>query len=280
MGVARETRQDRVIPMLAHLRCMMLENLLRLDGALEYAETGTEFARLQGIDAQIHPALMAQAGIHWLRGEATEAERLHAESVEIALRLEPTTATATTRCNAAARWVDEDPERCIREMVAAGGPLLERADRSWSTWLLSQLVRAAVALGRLEEAERWTAHLERARDGSRARPALAPRTALARSALLVAQDAPPRAPRSRSAPRRRRAPGSSTSTRCRRGWPPAARSRPRATARRPSRRSSASPPTPRRATPASSSRRPGASCAASGAGCRPRPRAARARPTS
>ena len=187
MGIARETRQDRVIPMLAQLRCMMLENLLRLDGSLEYAEMGTEFARLQGNDAQIHPALMAQAGIHWLRGERSEADRLHDESIEIALRLEPNAATATTLCNAAVRWVEEDPERCIREMVAGAGPMLERADRSWSTWLMSQLVRAAVALGRLDEAEAWTAHLEERARVTRS-PANEARAAVARSSLLVAQD--------------------------------------------------------------------------------------------
>jgi Bacterial regulatory proteins, luxR family len=147
MGIARETRQDRVIPMLAQLRCMMLENLLRLDGSLEYAEMGTE----------------------------------------IALRLEPNAATATTLCNAAVRWVEEDPERCIREMVAGAGPMLERADRSWSTWLMSQLVRAAVALGRLEEAEASTAHLEERARVTRS-PANEARAAVARSSLLVAQD--------------------------------------------------------------------------------------------
>ena len=122
-------------------------------------------------------------------------------------------------------------------MVAAGGPLLERADRSWRTWLLSQLVRAAVALGRLRgggDAGRPSLRAARTRMTRSARDRGARRGA-ARSALLVAQD---RRRRGRRARARRRGGGErgqhARSTRCRRGWPPAAPWRPRASARRPS----------------------------------------------
>ena len=128
---------------------------------------------------------MMQAQVHWLRGERADAQRAGAECVEVAGRVEASTATVTSLCNTAAISVDEDPERCIREMVSAAGPLLERVDQSWRTWLLAQLVHAALALGRTAEAERWTAVIEE-------RAALMPtigtcsRAAGARAAMLLA----------------------------------------------------------------------------------------------
>jgi DNA-binding NarL/FixJ family response regulator len=103
---------------------------------------------------------MMEAQVRWLRGERSEAQRAGEECVEVAGRVEPSTFTFTSICNTAASCVDEDPERCIREMTAAAGPMLERVDQSWRTWLLAQLVRAALALDRTEDAERWTAAIE------------------------------------------------------------------------------------------------------------------------
>jgi DNA-binding NarL/FixJ family response regulator len=192
MTLARATRQDRMIPMLASLRCMMLENLLRLDEARAEADTAAEAARLLGKDGQLHQALMMQAQIHWLRGERSEAARVGEECVEVARRPEPTTATVTSLCNMAALWADEDPERCIREMVGAAGPMLERVDHSWGTWLLAHLVRAALALGRLDDAERWTRLIEHRAELTRSASAGA-RAASARAGLLVALGEPAKA---------------------------------------------------------------------------------------
>jgi DNA-binding NarL/FixJ family response regulator len=189
MAIARTTRQDRMIPMLAGLRCMMVENLVRLDDAMDEADTALEAARLLGNDAQLHPALMMQSQIRWLRGERAEAERAAAESIEVARRPAPSTATVTTHCNAAALWADEQPERCIREMVEAAGPGLERADQSWGTWLLAHLVRAALALDRLDDAERWTAQIEERAELTRT-PGAAARAAVARAGVMVARGEP------------------------------------------------------------------------------------------
>ena len=160
IAVARATRQDRVVPMLASVRSMLNEHLLALDDSLQDAETAAESARLLGHASQLHQALITQANIHWLRGDRADAARLRNECAEIAARLEPTTSTITGLANAAAQFVDEDPERCIREMTAAGGPLLERADLSWGTWLLGVLVRAALKLGRADDAERTGLRLD------------------------------------------------------------------------------------------------------------------------
>ena len=189
MAIARATRQDRVIPMLAGLRCMMVQNTLRLDEAADDADTALESARLLGKDAQLHPALMMQSQIRWLRGERSEAERAAAEAIEVARRSPSSTTSVTTHCNAAVLWADEQPERCIREMVEAAGPGLERADQSWRTFLLAHLVRAALALGRLDDAERWAAQIEE-RAELTGTPGARARAAAARAGVLVARGEP------------------------------------------------------------------------------------------
>jgi DNA-binding NarL/FixJ family response regulator len=180
--VARRTRQDRVLPMVASVRSMLYEHHLQ---ALQDAEASTESARLFGHDGQLVQALITQANIHWIRGERAEAARFRTECIEVASRLEPTTITSTALCNAASQLVDEDPERCIRDMTAAGGSLLERADRSWSTWLLRVLVRAALALGRTADAERWTEAIVERAEATTSPGALA-RAASAKADLLLA----------------------------------------------------------------------------------------------
>jgi DNA-binding CsgD family transcriptional regulator len=88
-------------------------------------------------------------------GEQAEAERAAAEAIDLIPRLEPDRGVTAGLCNFAALHVETDPERCLREMTAAGGPLLEKADSTWVTWLLRQLVLAALALDRVGDAERY-----------------------------------------------------------------------------------------------------------------------------
>jgi ATP/maltotriose-dependent transcriptional regulator MalT len=165
---------------------MLHEHDLRLDEALHDAEAATDAARLFGNPGQLHQAVMSLGNIRFLRGERAAATEARDECVELASGLEPSTVTVTTRCNAAFQLVDEDPARCIDEMTAAAGPLLERVDRSWSTWLLLTLVRAAIALDRLGDADRWTAGIEEraARTGS---PGARARAVTARAELLLAR---------------------------------------------------------------------------------------------
>jgi DNA-binding CsgD family transcriptional regulator len=67
---------------------------------------------------------------------------------------------ATALCNLASNIAQEDPETAVSEMVDAAGPGLERLDASWPTWLLVVMIRSAIALDRLEDAERWAALIE------------------------------------------------------------------------------------------------------------------------
>ena len=71
-------------------------------------------------------------------------------------------------------------------MQAAAGADLEYADPTWRSWLLLRIVRAAIAAGRLDDADRWaaTATGHTARLGL---PAGAVRAASARAEVLLAR---------------------------------------------------------------------------------------------
>ena len=271
LRVARATRQDRVVPMLLSLRSMMHQHRLALGEAMEDAEAASEAARLLGTDAQLHQALMVETGIRHLRGERGEGRRIADEAVEVARRVEPTTQTATTLVNCAAHWVDEDPERCIREMVAGGGPMLERVDLSWSTYLLGVLVQAAIELGRTDDAARWTARIEE-RAALTGMPGAAARAATARARLLLARGGRRRA--RRTSPARPPTPADARGAAARRARRPPSRRRGARRGRRPRRRRGAAPARRRRRGArrgrAASSRRRAATCAGSAAACRPR----------
>jgi DNA-binding CsgD family transcriptional regulator len=74
-------------------------------------------------------------------------------------------------------------------MVEAAGPGLERVDQSWRTWLLAALVRAALLLGRLDDAERWTEQIEE-RAELTGTPGAHTRAAAARASVLAARGEP------------------------------------------------------------------------------------------
>ncbi len=160
LRVARATRQDAFLATLTNVRGMLAINLGDLDVALADAEAAEEMFRLAGARYQLNWALWTRALIQYHRGEAVEADRAAQEALELIATLEDTTITVTGRCNIPVLRAEEDPDGAIEAMVAAGGPLLERTDPSWSAWLLVELVRAAIAAGRTEDAERWAAHIE------------------------------------------------------------------------------------------------------------------------
>ena len=160
LSVARATRQDGILGRLAITRARFQQQRLNLDEAIADVEVAEEGARLQGVQAILHKALWTKALLHHDRGEATEAERVAAEAAELHV-LEPSALTRTGPCAVAAIHEEQDPERCIREMTAAGGAMLEDVDETWRTWLLLVLVRAAIATGRLDDAREWAAELVR-----------------------------------------------------------------------------------------------------------------------
>ena len=93
--------------------------------------------------------------VHHHRGESREADGAALECAGPAAALEAGAFTAHAACQAAELHGERDPERCIRELLAATGPAIDRTDPSMSSWLRLVLVRAGIAAGRLDEAERW-----------------------------------------------------------------------------------------------------------------------------
>jgi DNA-binding NarL/FixJ family response regulator len=192
LEVARATQQGHVLVSLLTVSAMAHSELLDMHAATAAIEAAEESARLQGAQHPLQFALWARAMVCDLRGDAPEAERAADECSALIDRLEPSNVTRTGRCNLAAIRADQDPERAIREMLAAAGPNLEEADPTWSTWLLGVLVRASLALGRGDDAERWA---QRATDqaDALALPAATARAACARAEVLLAEGEPARA---------------------------------------------------------------------------------------
>jgi hypothetical protein len=184
LSVARATRQDGMLGRLAITRAQLQRQRLALGEALADVEVAEEGARLQGVSSRLHAALWTKAILHYDRGEGSEAERVAEELSELD-ELEASALVRTGRCAAATIHEEQDPERCIREMTAAGGPLLEDVDESWRSWLLLVLVRAAIAADSIEEAELFAGELERHAEAL-ALPAGAVRAQTARAELLLA----------------------------------------------------------------------------------------------
>jgi DNA-binding CsgD family transcriptional regulator len=194
LSVARATRQDGFLGRLAITRAQFQQQRLNLGEALADVEVAEEGARLQGVRSLLHQALWTKALLHHDRGEGSEAARTAGESAELLDVLEASTLTRTGRCAVAAVHEEQDAERCIREMTAAGGPMLEGVDETWRTWLLLVLVRAAIATERLDEAHEWCAELVRHAEAM-ALPAGAVRGACARAEILLATGEPAEAGR-------------------------------------------------------------------------------------
>jgi DNA-binding CsgD family transcriptional regulator len=79
----------------------------------------------------------------------------------------------------------EDPERCIAEMLDAGGPELEEVDPAWSTFLMQVLARAALQTDDAEDAHAWAARLEQRAEALRLEQCAA-RAAATRAEVLLA----------------------------------------------------------------------------------------------
>jgi DNA-binding NarL/FixJ family response regulator len=158
IDVAERLGQARILSVLTALRSLNLTNSLDLDESLRMSELGEERARLAGQQSPLFWALWSRVLVKRFAGEQAEAERAAGEALELIKRLEPDRGVLAGVCNFGALYVETDPERCVREMTAAGGPLLEQVDSTWVTYLLRQLVLAALALGRVDDAERYALH--------------------------------------------------------------------------------------------------------------------------
>ncbi|HEY4277574.1 MAG TPA: AAA family ATPase [Conexibacter sp.] len=189
LRLARETRQSHL---LLHFHMLLVSSelpLLALDSAWEHADAAEEVARLQHQDHELAFALTRQARVLALRGRMAEAEEAARESEELLHGREAHGATATTRARNAIVLRRDDPAALLRALRDAAGKRLERVDRRAAAGTMLTAARAALALERRDEAERW-AELAAAASGP-AMPASAIRAQRAAAeVVLAAGDAP------------------------------------------------------------------------------------------
>jgi len=185
--VARADRQDHLFLHFHTLLAMFELPLLQLDAALDHAEAAEEAARLQGLGHDLAFALCQRARVLAVRGEPAEAERAATESDELYRTRQHFRTTRTGLAHNAAIRFGPDPERLLAELTAIGGPRLEQINPTAVAGLLLIATRAAVALGRLDEAERWAELTIRIAGGPQL-PASAVRGVRARAEVLLARD--------------------------------------------------------------------------------------------
>jgi DNA-binding CsgD family transcriptional regulator len=155
LDIAGERGLGHVLVPLLLTRAMARGNLLELDRARRDAETAEDMARLQGVPRLVFFAVWVHGRLQHHRGETAAVARAIAECAQLVHELEPSSMTRTGLCSLAAIRADADPAAAIRDMTAIAGPQLEGIDPTWRSSMLLTLVRAAIATGALEDAERW-----------------------------------------------------------------------------------------------------------------------------
>jgi DNA-binding CsgD family transcriptional regulator len=189
LSVSLGSHQAQLLVHLRGVRAIARWQLLDLDGALEEIEAAEEGARLNRDSHQVVIAAWLRTMAHHHRGEADAAERAAEEFARLARDHPRGALIHNAAANVATIHIERDPERAVREMIAAAGRELEHTDHYWGCALHLALVRASIAMGRLEDAERWAAKAA-ARDCGLGLPASDVRATLARAELLLAQGRP------------------------------------------------------------------------------------------
>jgi DNA-binding CsgD family transcriptional regulator len=182
LATARASGKTHIYQPLGSLAAHNRTLLLELGEARELALSAEERARLTGLANQIGQALGAVAVAEDVAGNAGEAARAAAEGAEIL------GAINNPRARVPLSYLQPilhgaDPERLVHVLGVDFADLLARGDR---TRLARPLVAAAIASGRLDEAERWVdrmaAYAERM-----ALPVSTVRALSARAELLLAR---------------------------------------------------------------------------------------------
>ena len=183
--LVREASLGAFLAPLATLRAMALLNACRLEEAHSHVEVAEEASRLQGLTYQLHWALWMRCVVADAQGQIAEAAQAARESRELMAGQRDTILARTGLCGMALSHQWEDPQRCIHEMLDAGGPDLEGIDPAWSTFVMQVLARAALNTGDFAGAHTWAARLEERADALKLE-ACAHRAAATRAEVLLA----------------------------------------------------------------------------------------------
>jgi DNA-binding NarL/FixJ family response regulator len=161
IAVARATNQDRLFIPLSGWRTMALCNAMQVDAARPVIEAAEEAARLANLEFQLVWAMWLYVRVLDAQGEALDAHRLADEVRSRSAALDRHLTVRSALVNVALVHREEDPERALREMTAAGGDELELLDPIWVTYPMFVAAQAAIAAGRVDEAEAWADRLAR-----------------------------------------------------------------------------------------------------------------------
>lgn len=188
LRLARAGRQGHLVMHFSVLMSRAELVLLKLDDSLEHVEAAEEISRLEGLDEQLAFAFWQRAQVLALRGDPAEAGRAAAESDAIYGGARTLAARMNRSFNATVRFA-EDPERMLLALAEIGECDVGAIDTVSFTGLLVPAARAAIATGRLEDAERWAESVasHATRVGLRAGEA---RAARARGEILLAREQP------------------------------------------------------------------------------------------
>jgi DNA-binding NarL/FixJ family response regulator len=157
--LARATHQGHLVLRLSALASACELELLQLEPALDHVEAAEEAARLQGLDYELGLTLAQRALVLLAVGQRGAAERAAAESDALLARLTAGALGQAARAGNALVRFEQEPARLLDTVGALAGPELERLAPPHATAALLPLVRAAIAAGRLEEAERRAGRL-------------------------------------------------------------------------------------------------------------------------
>jgi DNA-binding CsgD family transcriptional regulator len=159
LAVARSTRHGAFMVTFHSLLAVAKRPLLDLDGALEHLDVAEEMARLQGLDMICAVTLSRRVGVLTARGERTEAQRAAVESDAMLEHLPASQPAIFAAARNAICRLEHDPARMIDAVIEIAGERIERIPPPTQAPPVLALVRATIALGRLDEAARWSEQL-------------------------------------------------------------------------------------------------------------------------
>jgi ATP/maltotriose-dependent transcriptional regulator MalT len=186
LEVARATGQGQLLMPMTLCQVAVRGLQGRLREASELVESAVEAGRLSGVAQLLAWPLQVQCWVATDRGDIEAALTCGEESLLLARQLDQRWISANAGATlATVRLAAGDPERCRRDMLAAGGgPDLPFLGTERRCWAYEVLALADIALGRLEDADRWAARAEAAALPTRPRGTTAARHA--RAAVLLA----------------------------------------------------------------------------------------------
>jgi len=193
VGVARSTGQGQLLTQMKVGEASCLIHLGRTREAIELADDAIETARLFGYPQALTWALGVRGWIARFVGELDVAIRTGEESAAMAADRDESVISGLGRAHLALAYAETgEHERCMREMELAGAPDFPMFLVEQKPFWYEGLSRAALGLGRQEEAEDWAARGEELAERLGLPVALAA-AQQARARLLLARGDPERA---------------------------------------------------------------------------------------